>query len=105
MTKLGPIHFQNSVENHTLMLTNLETAIEVSDASLKLGFARHLLELATDNPNIAVRRSQSLPAATHNIVNSEVRERTAKEQAFQSAQRTEVQQNSAGRVLQHIETE
>ena len=31
------------------MIKILETAIEVSDASLKLGFVRHLFELVTGN--------------------------------------------------------
>ena len=73
MSKRGRMHFENTNINRTLACSMLENAIEISDAQLKLGLARHFLELAMDHPHIEVRPAEPLPSATQGIVNDQVR--------------------------------
>ena len=54
MTHRGTIHFQNTMNVRTIMSKVLETAIEISDAIMKLGFVRHLFDLATQHASINV---------------------------------------------------
>ena len=42
----------------------LGTVIEVSDARMKFGLARHILDLAASDTTVQVRRSQNLPRDT-----------------------------------------
>ena len=77
----------------------------MSDANLKFGFARHLLDLALHDGHIPVRASESLPVATQHLVNDEVRDITNQEQAHATAQRGEIERNVTGRLLAQIESE
>ena len=56
MTKRGELHFDNTMQSRVGAAQILENAIQISDAHLKFGLARHLLETVSENPNVSVLR-------------------------------------------------
>ena len=104
MTKRDDYQFAPTADNRALITSILKTAIDISDASIQLGFARHITDLARTQ-TVNARKSQLLPDQTHNVVNDEVRAAafTAQQQAHE--ERPEIRRNAAGRVLSEIQTE
>ena len=105
MAKRGTIHFNRHVEIRSRVAMTLGNAIEISDAHLRFGLARLLLETAIESPSVSVRSMQPLPQPTQDLVNAEVRQTAAERMAEHTARRREIAQNSAGRVLIQVKEE
>ena len=99
------IHFLNTLVNRVTVTTMLETAIDITDAIMQLGFARHVMELASINRDIQVRTSEPLPRGPQELANEEVRTISITKQKQVTAHRRAARQNSAARVINMLEAE
>ena len=86
MTKRNSWHFRDTVDNRTYASRILEHAIDVSDAVVRFGFARHFLEIAQANEDFTIHNLGPIPTPTQVLANQE-----ARDQALDSLQRLSIQ--------------
>ena len=78
---------------------------QISDAQLRFGVARYLLELVHAHPKVHVVQGDHLPRATQNVANADTRFAAQNEQAEQTARREELRQSAVGRVYLQVKEE
>ena len=61
MTKRGELHFDNTMQSRIGAAQMLENAIQISDAQLRFGIARHVYELIQSKPLVILWKVNVFP--------------------------------------------